>query len=441
MADKNDILRVYADILSADADDAMTRIVGRLDTAGSGYRSLQPPPRLLDARIIPNDVQHRNADNAPARLRPDPDLNPTKPVGEITDRRRSATELMVVPGRRRSHIRPLLEIAAASIMFVIVAAVLIAVFSRSSDEPGNDRSNERSANPLPQSVPLQPRDGILLSIEEAKQHVRIFLSEPDADLDGRLLNPREADGNLVSRYPDIDLFLLTRVVPGQNIPDTFVVDADTGEILQVVSAKQDVGNDGSIPSEEMAMVAETFAAAHFIGFEQLSPAEHWLVQPDTSYLTDLGDFDPAFRPMGFDPSGRPGTVLFHWRLHSDNPDGWLSTFVSVGINEETGKVVYYAGRHADDTTLNAPTISRDDAIEVALSQTQTADPNLSDVTAGHVALVTHFQDAWQDRWIWAIEITSRGSSASGSTGAGLPRYWGIDAVTGEVVTGMMVTTP
>lgn len=418
MAHDEHLVQTYADLLTQDADQALIHVIDELDATSSGYRSLQPPSLLLDAAI--------------ARIVA-PNLMVGIPSGVASDVRHTHQEQR---GRRQQF----LEMAAASMIFVIVAALLVAVFNRPDSRVDIGRPDQGSTSVSPQAMVLQPRDGALLTIEEAKQQVQTFLNEADVALDGRLVNPREEDGNLVSHYPDIALYLLSREVAGSNIPDTFVVDADTGDILQVAMHGGARGAGEPVSAEDALVAARDFAVAHFGGFAQLALVENWLAQPDTSYLSDLGEFDASFRSSDFEASGRPGTLLFHWRLRSDNPDGWLSTFVSVGVDQGTGQVVFYAGRHANDGTLSRPTITREEAIQIAIGHTRVVYPNLTDIASGQVELVTRFRDAWQDRWVWAVEISTNDSSVSGAGSGERPRYWGIDAVTGEVVTGAIMVT-
>ncbi|MCC6934945.1 MAG: hypothetical protein IT333_00405 [Thermomicrobiales bacterium] len=426
MKHRERLFQTYADLFPSDADEALGEVINQLDAAGSGYRSIQPPVRLRhDPRW-----QHVSTAKAGGSQQDSPDLQSIDLVSAADD---------IAHGTRRIRSRQIWEMAAAIAIFAITAAVLIAVF-------GGRDSHIRVATPAGdtgsltyQGLDLQSRDGEFISLEDATQRMRVFLNEELATVTGRLVNPRQEDGNLMSHQPDVSLYLLSRSASDSAPPDTFVVDADTGDVLQAVLLAGIGKMTGPLEAADARSIAETFASNHFSGFDQLTAVDSWLAQPDTSYLSDLGQYDVAFRSSGFDASSRPGMQVFHWRQYSDRNEGWLSTFVSVGVNQQTGRVVYYAGRHADDAELRAPTLSREEAIQIAISHTREVSPGLADVTVGQVDLVTRFRDAWQDRWLWVVEVVGSGSSDAEERFDERPRYWGIDAITGEVVEGALVS--
>lgn len=96
--------------------------------------------------------------------------------------------------------------------------------------------------------------------------------------------------------PNVKLWVLTHKWKNGEDPVTFIVDADTGEVLKAIIPSH-TGDDSSqqpISDEDAAAIAEEFAREHFAGFDQLTPVNGDPVAGGVQYL--LGPYEPKVAP-------------------------------------------------------------------------------------------------------------------------------------------------
>lgn len=188
----------------------------------------------------------------------------------------------------------------------------------------------------PEPQDTTPPVATRVTLEQATEQVRAFLGESNTDLKGKLIDTATADSQENILCVSTQNFAFGRGGKkwknGED-PDTFIVDADTGDLLKAVIPSR-AGNNPSqqpISGSDAAARAEDFARAHFSGFDQLTGVDDDPVATGVQYL--LGPYEPKVASP---------PVMFHWQLRSATSDAWLPTFVSVGIDSNRR-----AGRSSD----------------------------------------------------------------------------------------------
>jgi hypothetical protein len=394
MRDEQRHFRRYEELVEPDADAEFIQVVDQLDTLFADYRSIDPPASLQ--RQIETLAQQRQR-----------------------ERERQADGVTLYSERR--WLRQLAQMAAAIIVFGAALMVLVGIFSNRNGS--SDRTSQEVVS-VPEPTVL-PRDGQLLTMDEAQTQVRTFLNEADVELVGYLVDTAAQTpkpGIFFPPYIGAQLFVLTREAESE-AADVFVVDADTGEILKaVLPSRAKVEQSGQAVSEAEAMaIAERFARSQFAGFVELTQIEDSvLLEPDGEYL--IGAPSPSLSSM---------PTFVRWRLHDAESGAWLPTFVAVGVDQQTGQVVSYTARRMGADGITPPTIIETQAIQIGMAQMQQQDPGLAGATVERVELATAFVGQ-QDRFVWIIEIAGAEERAAehGQTVSGVL----IDAVTGDVVT-------
>ena len=257
--------------------------------------------------------------------------------------------------------------------------------------------------------------------------MRTFLDDPAAQLDGHLVDTATDKGGAEIMFPPAPgspLYLITR--KDQDLPkrDTFVVDANGGAVLRAVlpSRASDAMLATPLGDDAARTVAEQFARRHFPGqFDQLSPVENPF-EPDRRYLI-----------MNPDPPASQPVVEFDWRLRSSENGGWLPTWVTVDVDRATGNVVQYVARMSGTEQIAPPTLTKEQAIEIALKEAGQSD-SASGVSAT-AGLMTTFWDQQSEIWVWVVELNGMPADSAGSaTLSGVE----INARTGKI-TGYMMT--
>ncbi|CCF83219.1 PepSY domain-containing protein [Nitrolancea hollandica] len=260
-------------------------------------------------------------------------------------------------------------------------------------------------------------------LEQATEQVRGFLGEPNTDLKGKLIDTATADSEeniFFPPRPNAKLWVLTHKWKNGENPDTFIVDADSGDILKVVipsRASDDLSQQPISDSDAMA-IAEEFARAHFAGFDQLTKVDNDPVAAGVQYL--LGPYDPKVTSP---------PVMFHWQLRSTDSDVSLPTFVSVGIDSKNGNVIRYVARPADGQPEAAePLVNRERAIQIALSEAGKEPQNIG-VSVSKIELKTLPSNNGENQLYWSVDLTG---TAPANPGAGRVSGYEIDARTGEI---------
>jgi hypothetical protein len=265
-----------------------------------------------------------------------------------------------------------------------------------------------------------------LTLDAAEQSVRTFLNDPDAKLDGHLVDTSTDNAGAEIMFPPAPgepLYLITR--KDQDLPrrDTFIVDANGGAVLRAVlpSRASDAPLATPLSDDKARTTAENFARQHFSGqFDQLSPVENPFA-PDRRYLI-----------MNPDPATSQPVVEFDWRLRSSANGGWLPTWVTVDVDRATGNVVQYVARTSGTDRIAPPTLTKEQAIQIALKEAQ-KNGSTSGVTAT-AGLMTTFWDRQSEIWVWVVELNGMPAASDGSaTLSGVE----VNARTGKITVHMM----
>ncbi len=273
--------------------------------------------------------------------------------------------------------------------------------------------------PQASSPPVATR----VTLEQATEQVRAFLGEPNTDLKGKLIDTTTADSEdniFFPPRPNAKLWVLTHKWKNGEDPDTFIVDADTGDILKAVipSRASDDPSQHPISDSDAMAIAEEFARAHFAEFDQLTRVEDDSVIAEDQYL--IGPHEPRIAQA---------PVTFHWRLRSPSSDVWLPALVSVGIDSKSGKVVRYVAHPiGDQSEPKEPLINRERAIQIALSEAGKEPQNI-DVSLSNVELKTELSNKGENRLYWSVDLTGTAPTAPGG---GRVSGYEIDARTGEI---------
>lgn len=273
--------------------------------------------------------------------------------------------------------------------------------------------------PQESTPPIETR----VTLEQATEQVRAFLGEPDTDLKGKLIDTATADTDeniFFPPRPNAKLWVLTRNGKTGEDPDTFIADADKGEVLKAIIPSR-ISQDQTgqpISDPDTATIAEKFARTHFAGFDQLTRVDDDPVAAGVRYL--LGPYEPKIASP---------PVMFYWQLRSANSDVWLPTFVSVGIDARSGKVVRYVARPTgDQPEVKEPLINRERAIQIALSEAGKEPQNIG-VSVSNVELKTELSNNGENHLYWSVELTG---TAPATPGSGRVNGYEIDARTGEI---------
>jgi hypothetical protein len=267
-----------------------------------------------------------------------------------------------------------------------------------------------------------------LSLADAEQSVRTFLNDQTAQLDGYLVDTSTNNADAEILYPTepgSPVYLVTRKDQDLPHPDTFIVDANGGAVLQAVLPSH--AASGAVPATPVSddaarTIAEQFALQHFPGkFDQLVPVEG-LFAPDHRYLA-----------MNPGPQASKNTVEFSWRLRSSENGGWLPTWVTVDIDRTTGEVVQYVARMSGTEQIAPPTLTKEQAIQIALKEAQKSG-STKGVTAT-AGLKTTFWDQQSQIWVWVVEFKGMPANTDGS-----PTLFGVEvnARTGKITGHLMV---
>ncbi len=275
------------------------------------------------------------------------------------------------------------------------------------------------SEPQESTPPIETR----VTLEQATEQVHAFLGEPKTDLKGKLIDTATADSQeniFFPPRPNAKLWVLTHKWKNGEYPDTFIVDADTGEVLKAIIPSR-AGDDPSkqpISDSDAMAIADEFAHAHFAGFDQLTHVDDDPVAAGVQYL--LGPYEPKVASP---------PVKFHWQLRSANSDAWLPTFVSVGIDAKSGKVVRYVARPAGDQPEAAePLVNRERAIQIALSEAGKEPQNIG-VSVSKIELKTVPSNTGENHLYWSVDLTE---TAPATPGSGRVSGYDIDAMTGEI---------
>jgi hypothetical protein len=309
------------------------------------------------------------------------------------------------PGRMSAYGRPWLGVQALmqSLLLVAVGAVGYALFT--SDGIRTDLMSSRpvpcwpaEARPLSITYHEPAARGALLSFDLAVQSARQFTGQPDLALDGGLERGMPFQSDYAAYY-----------LEGAT-DQTYRVDARTGEVLEMTRLDRLVssGTDGArLDTLGADVVAEQFAANHFLGFSSLS----------------LVDRNVA--------AGPDGSQLFtyKWALLASESGAELPTSVSLSLASASGEVVWYLAQRESALINVEPAVGRDLAISTAAVLVDRA-ARWDARTPSSVRLQVIFNAENQQQLVWAITFPSRADAIV----AGRPSLSVLlDAQTGELL--------
>lgn len=177
-----------------------------------------------------------------------------------------------------------------------------------------------------------------VTLEQAAATVRAFLGDPQATLDGKLVDvPPPPSNNPSPTDPSVMRYVFTRTWQVGAEPDAFVVDAETGEIVEAVLPSGAAAEvlPRRVSEDEATRIAEDFALAHLPDFERYQLASRVPYPLVGGLRSPIGD--PRLR--------LPKDVLYvQWQ---EQPASKEYPAAAVGVDLRTGQVVsYQIGRFA-----------------------------------------------------------------------------------------------
>ena len=327
-----------------------------------------------------------------------------------------AIPLPLRPPKRASWVRQTVEIAAAAIVVVFVAGLLIAVLHQSGTTeqqtggqpaiPTVQAVATASSSPTavrdiltPTPMPTQaaapaatplPLSSQPLNLEQAEERARAFLDDPNSQLSGYRNDPRDAlphDGGVASPTSNLTeasvTYEISRQTPGVPYPDSVSVSELTGEIREATLPSQTLLGQAKHPvtEDEARAIAEAFARAHFVGFDNL------VLHQEASLDTAAG-----------------GDVVHSvlWQTRAADSGAWLPVWVRVGVDLETGRVESFFSVRSDYAGPTMPVIDREQAIAIALDAAKN-DPRLDGASVGTVELAVTAVTG-DDRLGWSVQL-------------------------------------
>lgn len=218
-------------------------------------------------------------------------------------------------------------------------------------------------------------------------------------------------------YLGAKLYILTRQWRDGADPDTLIIDADSGEVLKAMLPSREAGTPLSTPTSEddAQSLAQTFARQHFAGFDNLTAVQTNMLAPEQPYLSG----SPS-------PHLASGPLMLRWRLKARS-GAWLPTWVSIGVDRQTGQIVLYAASRVDYEGSTTPAVDRDQAIRIALAEAHRSAGN-EKATVAAADLAADIGSV-PNRLIWYIELNG---TVPSSTWGGRLTGLAIDAQTGKI---------
>lgn len=217
-------------------------------------------------------------------------------------------------------------------------------------------------------------DGGTISAEEAKNSVRTFLGNPDADIEADLQT--NTDGpNKLQEY----VVRAKKPTPSGK-RDTFRVDVFTGEVIEAQLFTHELQNfvntSRKVEAQEAFQAAEQFARERFFEFDKLT------YQPGDSadeytYLWQLQETVQV--------DNEPVPVL-------------LPTHVTIQVDSVSGRVKLYTGQRQVVAVSKQPKVGKAKAIQIAKSGSNPP----SDEDTRTIRLQIIFDDRNQQKLVWEI---------------------------------------
>lgn len=363
-------------------------------------------PKVLAARLAHElSTQHPvHASSLKAR-----NSIPANEHRKTTDRRKTLEQHDRPDSRdQRRWLRQGLELVAGILFLAILTGIMVTMLEsqKGVSEPGQTRLEPAGEVTTPPVSPVVVAPGRPVTLEEAKEQVRAFLEDPDAILTGEATDEFNLIGGQSVRVGTD--YIIKRQMDGVRYPDQFTVDGDSGEITEATlpSATSDTAAKQPVSETQANLIATKFAQTHFDKFDQLSAHE------DGQGIGAVG------------AHGQDRTHQFRWELRSPDTGAWLPTFVSVGVDLETGQVTSYFAHRTDYRGPTTPKIDREQAVQIALAEAH-KDPELAGAKAGQVELQAGPVEG-QDRVIWFVGLDNVSEHA-------LVRHFFVDAITGEIL--------
>ncbi|MPZ13823.1 MAG: hypothetical protein GEU73_05265 [Chloroflexi bacterium] len=205
-----------------------------------------------------------------------------------------------------------------------------------------------------------------VELDGAMAAVRAFVGDPTAALDEywekypiqtafRTRSPWPRAPRSGGPYPPS--FYIQRTAPGVRYADKFVVDQASGEVVEanLVSSTRLGAPRRPVGETEATAAAEAFARRHFAGFEELA-------------LFGSGAFRTGV-------AGGDRVYEVRWQRRATDSGAWLPTYVWLGADLETGRVVLYNAVREEFDGSTIPDISREEALEIARSELEHPDLN------------------------------------------------------------------
>lgn len=249
----------------------------------------------------------------------------------------------------------------------------------------------------------------LLTIAEGVQIARAFIGDPDADLEGTY-----DDG-----LHGLQEVWVTQHHPGIEQPSgRYSVSRVTGNVVEATMPMNTTlhAPENRVTEAEAQAIAEEFVRYRVPNFDSLTPEE-----------SNMSSVAP----------GVDGEDVLHqasWRQQDPDSGAWLPALISVEVDLETGLIYSFVLRVEDYGSLDEPTISEEQAIQIALNAA--GDTGMSDLSLRDVQLRAILQEAKgtndgqvlrEMRLVWWVQLDNVWNGTPGFTN------FQVDAMTGEVI--------
>jgi hypothetical protein len=218
-----------------------------------------------------------------------------------------------------------------------------------------------------------------IPMRDAIERVRIFADDSSLELEGGLA-PSLPGGDSRPIY-------WLEAGAGETV-DEFKVDALSGEILEANfrSRLLRTSSDRRATIEEAALLASTFGAQKFAGFDQLT-----LLERSTLPAPEVGSVHSL-----------------KWILVDPKTRAELPTSVSISVGSANNRIVRYLAQR-DTVAINTnPRVTADDASTVAL-KTVAADRRWNGASISSRRLQVIYDEVNHQRLAWAILLDAPGS--------------------------------
>jgi len=222
----------------------------------------------------------------------------------------------------------------------------------------------------------------VMSMREAMDRVRTFAEDPKLDLSGGLSPTVPGDDSRPVYWFESG--------SGTSV-DEFKVDGLSGEVLEATFRSRLIRTspDRRTTMEQAAVIASGFADRRFDGFSKLT-----LIERSSLPAQDVGTIHSI-----------------KWVLVDGSTRAELPTSVTVSVTGTDGRVIRYIAQRDPLHIDTKPTISADQASNVALSEVA-ADRDWRSATVSSRRLQVIYDEVDHQRLVWAVALDAPSTAPS-----------------------------